>query len=128
MSKRPDPFEALADLTRRRTLELLRDRGDLTAGDIAAAFPHISRPAVSRHLRVLRTARLVTARQAGREWIYRLEPAALEALYRGWLESFAPIWEASLQRLKARVESGTTGERQTRRQRKQPSRKPRPRE
>lgn len=106
---------------------MLRDRGELTAGDIATAFPRISRPAVSRHLRVLREAGLVSARQKGREWIYRLEPRALANLYRGWLESFASMWEASLQRLKARVEADQP-ERHTRRQRKKPSRKPHPRE
>jgi len=106
---------------------MLRDRGELTAGDIATAFPKISRPAVSRHLRVLRESGLVSARQEGRKWIYRLEPRALANLYRGWLESFASVWEASLQRLKARVEADQS-ERHTRRQRKRPSRNPHPRE
>ncbi|MCH7896832.1 MAG: helix-turn-helix transcriptional regulator, partial [candidate division NC10 bacterium] len=61
MSKPQDPFAALADPTRRSILELLRERASLTAGEIAARFPQISRAAVSKHLRVLRRARLVKA-------------------------------------------------------------------
>ena len=106
MSNRADPFEALADPTRRGILEVLRDRGERTAGELAAAFPAISRPAVSRHLRVLREAGIVAARQSGREWIYDLRAEALAEVYRGWLESFAPMWESALQRLKERVEAG----------------------
>ncbi|MEX2245580.1 MAG: metalloregulator ArsR/SmtB family transcription factor [Dehalococcoidia bacterium] len=100
-----DPFEALADPTRRSILELLRDRGECPAGEIAQRFPQISRPAVSRHLRVLRECGIVTAEEAGREWRYRLAPEGLARAYRNWFERFAPVWEASLQRLKELVES-----------------------
>ena len=104
MSKPNDAFAALADPTRRAILELLRARGPCTAGEIAAAFPKISRPAVSKHLAVLRRARLVRARQSGREWRYTLDPRPLERVYRDWLEQFAPMWEASLRRLTERAE------------------------
>lgn len=104
MSKRNDPFAALADPTRRRILELLRDRVTMTAGELAACFPLISRAAVSKHLRVLREAGLVSARELGREWHYGLEPAPLEEIYGVWLATFAPHWDAALQRLKERVE------------------------
>jgi DNA-binding transcriptional ArsR family regulator len=100
-----DPFEALADPTRRAILELLRDDGVRTAGDIADAFPAISRPAVSRHLRVLRECGIVVAEQVGREWRYRIDGAMLARTYRDWFERFAPLWEQSLQRLKQQVES-----------------------
>jgi DNA-binding transcriptional ArsR family regulator len=105
-----DPFEALADPTRRGALDLLRRRGVLTAGEIAEAFPAISRPAVSRHLRVLRAAGLVIAEEVGREWHYRLNAAALARVHRDWFARFAPLWEESLERLRDEVE-GTAEQR-----------------
>ena len=104
-----DPFEALADPTRRGILELLRDSGVRTAGDIADAFPEISRPAVSRHLRVLRESGIVVAEQAGREWRYTIDGAVLARTYRDWFERFAPLWEQSLERLKRNVEGHQAG-------------------
>ncbi len=104
MSKRKDAFAALADPTRRSILDLLRDRKSLTAGEIAARFPRVSRAAVSKHLGVLRQARLVRAREKGRERHYRLDAQPLEEIYREWLSAFAPIWEESLRRLKEQVE------------------------
>ena len=53
---------------------------------------------------VLREARLVRARERGREWHYSLDVRPLVGVYREWLESFAPYWEKSLGRLKRRVE------------------------
>jgi DNA-binding transcriptional ArsR family regulator len=104
LSKRRDAFGALADPTRRSILDLLRGQPSLTAGEIAARFPRVSRAAVSKHLRVLREARLVRARERGREWHYSLDARPLGMVYRQWLESFAPYWEESLGRLKRRVE------------------------
>jgi DNA-binding transcriptional ArsR family regulator len=65
-----DALEALADPTRRRMIELLSVQ-DLTAGNIAARFEQ-SRPAVSRHLRLLREARVVDVRTEGTRRIYTL--------------------------------------------------------
>ena len=78
---------ALADPVRREIVELLA-AGEATAGGIAERFP-VSRPAVSRHLRVLREAGLVTAVERGRERVYALERAPLDELHR-WLERVAP--------------------------------------
>jgi DNA-binding transcriptional ArsR family regulator len=86
---------ALADPIRRRVLELVRD-GEVPAGELAAQFP-VSRPAVSRHLRVLREAGLVHERRDGRLRLYRADPAPLAEL-RGWLESY---WAERLDALKA---------------------------
>jgi len=69
---------ALSDPTRRLILLMLRDR-PATAGAIAAAFP-VSRPAISRHLRVLRAAALVRDEVDGRRWIYYLALEGLEEL------------------------------------------------
>ena len=103
MSKRSDPFAAVADPTRRAILELLRERETLTAGEIARCFPRVSRAAVSKHLGVLRRARLVRSRQRGRERDYSLDASQLEE-YAEWLRRFVPVWEESLRALKRRVE------------------------
>jgi DNA-binding transcriptional ArsR family regulator len=89
---------ALADPIRRRVLELVRD-GEVPAGELAAQFP-VSRPAVSRHLRVLREAGLVHERRDGRLRLYRADPAPLAEL-RGWLERY---WSDRLDVLKALAE------------------------
>ena len=74
---------AIADPTRRRLLELVRDR-EVPAGELASKFD-VSRPAVSRHLRVFRQAGLVHERREGRLRLYRADPAPLAEL-RDWLE------------------------------------------
>jgi DNA-binding transcriptional ArsR family regulator len=103
-SSPPDAvFEALADPTRRAVLELLRVTPVMTAGDLAAAFPAISRPAVSRHLRVLRRSGLVVAVQDGREWRYSLDPSPLAQVTQQWFAQFAPLWEEALVELKRQV-------------------------
>ncbi len=79
---------ALADPVRREIVELLA-AGEMGAGDIAARFP-VSRPAVSRHLRVLREAGLVTDEVRAQRRVYRLERAPL-ALLDGWLDRFRPL-------------------------------------
>ena len=104
MSVRSDPFGALADPTRREILDLLRVTATLTAGQIAQRFPKISRAAVSKHLQVLRAARLVRARKSGREWHYRLDSEPLARIVREWLVRFEPLWDDSLTALKRRVE------------------------
>src|SRR5256885_6370756 len=71
-------FAARADPTRRRIVELLVV-GERTAGEIAEQFP-VSRPAVSRHLRVLRETGLVRVRGEGQRRVYTLETRPLEAL------------------------------------------------
>ena len=101
---RRDPFQAIADPTRRGILELLAKRQACPAGQIAAAFPHISRPAVSRHLGVLRRAGLVAATGIGREHRYRLDSVGLGRLQRDWFAQFTPLYEAALAALKAKVE------------------------
>jgi DNA-binding transcriptional ArsR family regulator len=79
-------FDALGDPTRRAILELLRERGPLSAGEVAAGF-HVSRPAVSQHLTVLREAGLVRVRPEGTRRLYSLDPTGLIGL-RSWVEGF----------------------------------------
>src|SRR5215467_6071601 len=95
-------FQALADPTRRAVLDLLR-RGSQPAGQIASAFP-ISRPAISKHLRLLRRAHLVQEHREGRNRVYQLNPVPLKAVD-NWLEHYRNFWSASLTNLKAFVEA-----------------------
>jgi DNA-binding transcriptional ArsR family regulator len=73
-----DPFEALGDGTRRRILVLLSDT-EMSVGEIAAELP-ISRPAVSRHLRLLKNAGLVAERSEGARRLYHLESDGIETV------------------------------------------------
>src|SRR6266700_8212175 len=95
-------FSALADPTRRAVLDLLR-AGTRPAGDIARAFP-ISRPAISKHLRILRRAHLVEERREGRHRMYQLNPEPLKSVD-SWLEQYRNFWSASLANLKSFVEA-----------------------
>ncbi len=71
-------YKALADPTRRRILELLRDR-DLPAGDIAAEFP-VAWASVSHHLSVLREAELIRSERDGQFIRYSINPATVQGL------------------------------------------------
>jgi len=94
-------FHALADPTRRAVLDLLR-RGEQPAGQIAEAFP-VSRPAISKHLRQLRKARLVVEHRRGRHRMYQLNPEPLKAVD-SWIEEYRRFWQMNLANLKAFVE------------------------
>lgn len=95
-------FQALADPTRRAVLDLLR-RGAQPAGQIAGAFP-VSRPAISKHLRLLRRAHLVREHREGRNRVYELNPEPLRAVD-SWIEQYRVFWSTSLANLKAFVEA-----------------------
>ncbi len=93
-------IRAIAERHRREIVRLVRDE-ELTAGQIAAHFD-VSRPAVSKHLRVLREAGLVHDRKEGKLRLYRADPTPLAEL-REWLESY---WDARLEALKEVAERG----------------------
>jgi DNA-binding transcriptional ArsR family regulator len=96
--------QAIADPTRRQILRMLRDRS-LSAGAIAGAFD-VTRPAISRHLRVLREAGLVIDEPQGRERVYRLELGALdelEAFFAELREDRAATWERRFMALETEV-------------------------
>ena len=90
---------ALSDGTRRGLLRLVRTE-ERSAGALADAFPHISRPAVSQHLRVLRGAGLVSVRPAGNRRLYRARAEGLDEVWRFIDE----MWTDRLGRLKAAAE------------------------
>lgn len=95
-------FGALADPTRRAVLDLLRG-GSMAAGQIAQAFP-VSRPAISKHLRLLRRAHLVSEARSSRHRVYTLNVAPLKVVD-SWLHHYRAFWETSLGSLKTVVES-----------------------
>jgi len=95
-------FRALADPTRRAILDRLR-RGEERVGDIASEFD-VSRPAVSKHLRILRQARLVSERKDGRQRICTLRADPLRNV-ETWLAEYRTFWQQGLRRLAKHVES-----------------------
>jgi DNA-binding transcriptional ArsR family regulator len=97
-------LRAVADPTRRAILRLVRD-DDLPAGEIAAHFPSMSRPAVSQHLRVLSDAGLVEVRPAGNRRLYRWRPEGL----RDAASFLEEMWSDRLARLKAAAEREEEG-------------------
>jgi DNA-binding transcriptional ArsR family regulator len=99
-------FGAIADSTRREILDLLKG-GALSAGELARHFP-VSRPAVSRHLRVLRGANLVHETREAQWRRYSLNPAPLAQIDR-WISSYRVFWGARLQDLKRYVEGKERG-------------------
>ena len=98
-----DVFHAVADPTRRAILDRLRGGGAAVA-ELAAGFD-MTRPAVSKHLRVLRDARLVREERAGRQRVYQLTPAPLRDVSQ-WIESYRNFWPANLLNLKRHLEGG----------------------
>src|SRR6266446_3265715 len=94
-------FRAIADPTRRAILRLLRDH-QRTVGEIAANF-QTSRPAISKHLRLLRTAGLVVSHKDGASRICDLNAKPLRTV-NAWLRDYEALWGESMRRLKSYVE------------------------
>ena len=103
-------LQALGDGSRRAMLEMLRDR-PATVTELADALP-IARPGVSRHLRVLREAGLVTVEQDAQRRIYSLRPEALVEVDE-WLESYRDLWQHRLDALHTEVARGKRARRDT---------------
>jgi DNA-binding transcriptional ArsR family regulator len=96
-----DPFDALGDANRRAIVELLR-AGDRSVQQLADQLP-ISRPAVSRHLRLLKQAGLVTERAEGTRRLYRLHDEGIAAV-RAYLEQ---VWGEAAARFRLLAENST---------------------
>lgn len=94
-------FRAIADPTRRKILGLLRD-GRHTVGELALNF-RTSRPAISKHLRLLRSAGLVVTHRQGATRICELNAKPLLAV-NDWLRDYEAFWGASLRELRRYVE------------------------
>jgi DNA-binding transcriptional ArsR family regulator len=98
-----DVFAALADPTRRQVLDLL-SRQERAAGELGRAFPRISQPGMSRHLRVLREAGLVRVRQEDRRRLYSLRSDRL-AEVDAWISKYRGFWQTELDSLEAHLEA-----------------------
>jgi DNA-binding transcriptional ArsR family regulator len=96
-----DTFYAIADPTRRSILDMLR-RQERSAGAIAQQFP-VSRPAIAKHVRILREAGLLRERRESTLRLYSLDPQALQAVDQ-WLAPYRLYWAARLVDLKRLVE------------------------
>jgi DNA-binding transcriptional ArsR family regulator len=96
-----DVFRAIADPTRRAILEHLRS-GPSPVKSLAAEFAQ-SRPAISKHLRILHEANIVSEQRFGRERIYRIEPAKLREVDE-WIGGYRSMWQDNLNRLKTYLE------------------------
>jgi len=94
-------FAVLAEPTRREILDLLRD-GERPVGDLVDALG-MAQPAVSKHLRVLRDAGLVTVRAEAQRRYYGLRPEPLADID-GWLAPYRRLWSASLDKLERHLE------------------------
>jgi DNA-binding transcriptional ArsR family regulator len=97
----PDIFSAIADPTRRQILNLLAKQ-EMPVNDLSANFP-ISRPAISKHLRILRQAGLVEEQKRGKYNYYLLRAERLQEI-RAWVTYFDAFWENKLNILKEYVE------------------------
>lgn len=89
-------FELLAEPTRRRILDLLRD-GERPVGELVERLS-MSQPAVSKHLRVLRDSGLVDVRVDAQRRMYRLRPERLQEVD-AWIEPYRRLWSDRLDRL-----------------------------
>ena len=97
-----DIFQAIADPTRRAILDRLQ-AGPAPVNSLADGFVQ-SRPAISKHLRILKDSGLVSEQRQGRERVYRLHPDRLAEIA-DWLLKYRDFWQTSLNRLKQKLES-----------------------
>jgi DNA-binding transcriptional ArsR family regulator len=93
-------YEAIAEPNRRRIIELVGE-GERTAGDLVDAL-EISQPGVSKHLRVLREAGLVSVRKDAQRRVYKLKPEKLAELD-DWLRPYRKFWSERLDALDAHL-------------------------
>ncbi len=92
-----DAFEALSNPHRREMLDLIAQH-PRPAGELASAFPQLVQPAVSRHLRVLREAGLVTVHRRAQQRIYSIRSEGLQDVA-AWLRPYARFFDARLDSL-----------------------------
>ncbi len=95
-------FRALADPTRRGIFAELSSKGEQTVHALTS-FAGVSQPAVSKHLSILKRAKLVRHRRNGRETHYRAEPESLEPVVQ-WLRDYGAFWKERFDRLESLLE------------------------
>ncbi len=99
-------FKAIADPTRRAIIGLLAEK-ERAAGDVARRFA-ISRPAIAKHLKILREGGIVVTRRDGRERFNRLNPEGLKMIF-DWIAHYERFWDEKLLSLKKAAEKGKEG-------------------
>jgi DNA-binding transcriptional ArsR family regulator len=97
-----DVYDAVADPTRRKLLQLLADVEDLPLHEITVHF-QMGRTAVSKHLAILKDANLVIARRIGRETRYRLNANPLKEI-QDWVSFYEGFWKERMDKLKLLLE------------------------
>lgn len=102
----PDIFQVLADPTRRRIVDALRD-GERSVNELVAVMD-IGQPGVSRQLQILEDANFVVVRPEGRRRIYALRPDRFRELSE-WVTGYRAIWESRLDRLAAELDRREAG-------------------
>jgi DNA-binding transcriptional ArsR family regulator len=96
-STKADVYAAIADPTRRALLLRLAREGEKSVSELLEPFS-ISQPAVSKHLRILREARLVSSRKEGRIRVYAIEASKLREVH-DWVTHFEKYWDEKLDAL-----------------------------
>lgn len=103
-------FAALAHETRRRVLDLLRDRPGAAVGEVAAKFD-VSRIAIMKHLAVLEAAHLIVSQKDGRTRRLYFNAAPIRMIYDRWTDDYSGYWAGEIMRLKylaeTRAEAGS---------------------
>jgi DNA-binding transcriptional ArsR family regulator len=97
-----DVFDAIADPTRRRLIQLLAESEELPLYEVTVHFP-MGRTAVSKHLTILKEAGLVLDRKVGRETRFRLNPAPLQDV-QDWVAFYSKFWNTNMLRLNQLLE------------------------
>ncbi|HYM40806.1 MAG TPA: metalloregulator ArsR/SmtB family transcription factor [Thermoplasmata archaeon] len=110
-----DVFDAVAHPVRRKVLDLLA-LGPRNAGEIAARFPRLTQPGVSRHLKVLRDAHVVDVTIHAQERIYALNAKGLADLYE-WVAKYQAMWPETLDALERYLDAGAASEKAKERKR-----------
>ena len=96
-------FRALADRSRRKLLDRLRERDGQTLGDLCHGM-HMTRQAVAKHLRILKKANLVSWRREGRERLHFINPVPINEIVERWIAKFEKPRLDALAALKRRLE------------------------
>jgi predicted transcriptional regulator len=104
-----DVFHALANATRRRILDILRERPGANVNEVCGFFD-TSRIAVMKHLRVLEEAGLVISRREGRSRRLFFNAVPIQMIYDRWTTEYGALWARRLTDLKYRVEMGSDEE------------------
>jgi DNA-binding transcriptional ArsR family regulator len=98
----PDIYFAIADLTRRQILMLILDQ-ERSVSDLVNQF-EISQPAISQHLRILRSSGIVKVRKHGRQRLYQVDFQRLKGIH-DWISQFEDYWESKLDALEELIEN-----------------------